>query len=379
MARTGFATTSNLRVTHQSAKFWKYAQPKTFWARRFRGKLMDVEQADGKGLIVASDDNALIQTVMDLEKKRGDKITYPMIAPLTSAGTTGDNDLEGNEEALSLYDYSLELFQIAHAVRGMGRLSERRTQFEIKGKAMPALNDWAARKLDYYTTCALSGVASSDGNVAESAPTTNRYFVGGQTTAGVLSEVANLAALTDTTNYLFGASVIDEVLYMASSGSQILRPIVIDGEDWYVMVIDPLQAKALWKDANWINAQLHANTKGASNPYFKGALGTWKNVILHQYGRLERRLGHAGTDASEYFTTGQSANPLPSGIMSARALLCGAGAAVQAFGDLPRPLTEQFDYGRKWGLGLDMMLDVSKPVFNSEDYGVVAVDTVVVP
>ena len=320
----------------------------------------------------------MIQLRGDFSKDKGDRITFPMRAPLTSQGVQGDNDLEGNEEALTFYDYSMTLFKTRHAVRSEGELSDRRVVFEAKMQAQPALEEWLAAKIDGYTIAALSGVASADANIAASVPTTNRKWTGGQTAAGVITHYAgntdaemlqaNIAAT------LFGPAVISAVKRKAKRTEPIVRPIMINGEAFYVMFIHPLQAKAFKATDEFKDAAQLAATRGPTNPIFTGALGIYDNVILHEVERIHVRTGAGGATAAELF---DAADALPNGTTAARALFCGAQACVHGYGKLPYSKTKEFDYGDEWGIALGVIMAVGKPVFNSEDYGVIVVDTCV--
>ncbi len=380
MARSRFETTSALREVRQSPDPWIFMQSNTFFGK-FIGPLEKPSKNEtGTGIIHTTSENAVVQIRMELMKTKGDKITFPLMAPLTLEGQVDDGDLEGNEEALEFFDFSVELKSTGHAVRGDGDLSDRRVLFNARTQAKMALSTWMGRKIDLYTLMALSGLPSADGNVAEVAPASDRKWIGGQTAAGVLTQTASNthAELTVQATYLFGPRVIETVHRKAVLSEPKIRPIVVDGKDNYVMFIHPYQTKALKATAEWADIQKNANVRSATkNPIFSGALGMWDGVWLHEWERLETRLGAGGATVSEYFN--DSGDPLPNGINAARALFCGAQAAVQAFGRMPRQVSRMFDYRRKWGVGIDCHLAVAKPVFNSLDYGIIVVDTTIVP
>lgn len=381
MAKTQFTTAHALRITKWSAIMFKYGLSNTFFGK-FLGKFQrqaETENTGGKGVNISTDPNAIVQLRMELAKGKGDKITFPMRAPLVSEGVVGDEDLEGTEEAMSFYDYSVELKEIAHAVRTKGRLSDKRVAFDVKQQAVIGLSEWMGRKIDGYTREAMSGIASVDGNVAANPPISLRSkWVGGETEAGVLSHCTNDldAELTVAATYLFGPKTIQAVRRRAQMAVPKVRPIRISGKDYYVMFIHPFQAKALKATDQWNEIQKMAGVRGEKNPIFTGALGMWDGVILHEWERLHTRLGASGTGATELFDTGDTVG---NGVNAARALLCGAQAVVHAFGALPRPLSKMFDYGRKWAVGVDCQLAVSKTEFDSKDYGVIAVDTAIEP
>ena len=69
----------------------------------------------------------IIQIKTELQKDAGDTIHIPLLMPLTGAGISGDNTLEGNEEQLIYRDFSVTIDQIRNGVRIKGRMEEKRT------------------------------------------------------------------------------------------------------------------------------------------------------------------------------------------------------------------------------------------------------------
>jgi len=372
MAKTAFATTHALRVTNWSTYFFKHARYNTFFSK-FIGKPVKAEGVDLK-----TDPNSVCQIMLDLKKKKGDKMVFPMMAPLRGEGVTGDNKLEDNEEALEFYDWNVELKQTRNAVRSEGELSDKRVIFDAKMKAKDGLAEWGGHKVDNYCLAALSGIASADGNVAQNTPSSNRIWNGGQTAADVLENVGTtIAAIDSATNNLFGPRVIEAVKRKAMMTEPKIRPIMYKGKPYYVMLLHPYQVKALKASAAWQAGHLYADVRGEKNALFSGSLGVWDGVILHEWEKIETRYGEGGATESEYFDS--SGDACYSGIYVARALFLGAQSVVQAWGKGPDYKADTFDYDNQWGVALRMMMAASKPEFNSEDYGVIVVNTAYVP
>jgi N4-gp56 family major capsid protein len=370
MAKTGFATTHALRVEHWSAYFFQYARYKSYFGK-FIGKNVPAEGVD-----LSTDPNNVCQIRMDLSKKKGDKITFPMMAPLRGEGVEGDSTMEDKEEAMTFYDWSVELKQVRNAVRSQGKLSDKRVIFDAKMKAKDALGEWGGHKVDNYCLAALSGLPSGN-NIARNTPSTNRIWNGGQTTADVLEKVTDIVNIDSSSANLFGPRVIEAVKRKAQMTEPKIRPIRYNGKDYYVMLIHPYQAKALKASTDWKSGHLYGDVRGEKNALFVGSLGTWDGVIIHDWEKIETRYGEGGITPSEYFdSTGDACY---NGIYVARALFLGAQGVVQAWGEGPEYTPDTFDYGNQWGICLRMMMVASKPEFNSEDYGVICVNTAYVP
>jgi N4-gp56 family major capsid protein len=338
------------------------------------------------GKYAGDSEQSIIQNIYDLEgdKEAGDKITIGLLMELTGAGVVNDGKIEGNEEALVYHDYKTQIFCRGNGVVSGGKMSRKRTAYDIRKDARSVLAGWIKNVIDNDTVLSLSGLANpvlvnDDGAVlAAVAPSTNRKFYGGQTTAGVLTEVANDAAITNASSaHLFGTKVIELLKRKAKMASPIIRPVVVEGKEYYVIFIHPWQVKALRADADWKDAQKSANVRGDKNPIFSGALGVWDGVVVHEYERILYRTGAATQSLpSEYF---EATDICTSGVTVCRALFCGAQAGVHAWGQKPKWMEDNFDYGRRPGVATDFIYRADKTRFNSEDFGVITCDTAAVP
>jgi N4-gp56 family major capsid protein len=244
--------------------------------------------------------------------------------------------------------------------------------FNLKTEFKDALADWMKEILEQDTIYALSGLANPAATISANEPSTNRKWYGGQTTAGVVSSVADDASIDSSTNHLFGPEVISVIKRKAIMSSPKIRPVKLGSDEMYVMFIHPYQTKSLVACDNWINAQLHAANKGPSNPIFKGAdyLGTWDGVALYEHDGILRKLN----TGSQYFESGDVVGI--DGV--ARALFCGAQAGVIGYGQYPGWYEKNFEYNRVPGVATDVIYGIGKPEFDSEDFGVITVDTAAV-
>ena len=371
MAKTNFSRTNALTVEWWSAVTFQYGLFKNYFSK-FVGKKM----ARQKGKMITTSPNAMIQTKQDFKThKKGDKITFALIDPLSGEGVIDDERLEDNEEALTSHDWNMILRRRRHATRSEGQLSDRRPAFDVQVKSRGALGMWLARIHDADIIAAGSGVANSVGTISALAPSSTRVWYGGQKTDDTLEEVANDAAIDSETNNLFGPEVIEVVKRQVTMTEPIMRPIIIGGQEYYLIFIHPLQAKALKQSTKWKAAHQYAGVRGPKSAFFTGALGEWDGVIIHELPKIETRLGAGGSTASEYF---ELADDCASGITVARALFCGAQAVCAGYGGRPRWTEDKFDYDNEWGIALSLFLAIGKTQFNSIDFGVCVVDTAIV-
>lgn len=307
MAKTGFLTGNALTVKLWAATLFKEAM-KSVYLSKFMG-----EGADN-----------IIQVKNDLTKKKGDKITIGLRMRMTGAGQSSSDSgitLEGNEEALVFYDFAIELAEYGHAIRARSKLDLQRPAFDLRTEMKDALREWLAEKIEKLLIADL---------VANPTP---RHTIDHSTTM---------------TNQL-NVAEIQQAKRAAQLVAPKVRPINIEGGEYYVMLVHPYATKSLKTDSDWKNAQLYANIKGRKNPIFTGALGMIDGVVLHEY------------DRDDLILTGSKCI----------CLLLGAQAACLGYAQHPSWLEKLFDYNRIPGVGSDFLLAHGKSVFNTEDFGTI--------
>jgi len=359
--------------------------------------------------------NNIIQVNRDLSKDPGDKVTFELDMPLSNAGGYDDSDLEGNEEQMSFYNFPVTIHERSNAVKSAGKMTDKRTAVDIRRKALVALMRWGAEQLDNDLLYALSGLGNQNTYVGEAtsniqtvnehAPSTNRIWRGGQNAAGtVIAETTELllgdASTSDYANYLFGTKVIDIIKVRAQLAVPKFRPLMINGKAYYVMLIHPLQAKAIRAEtgnAGWMNIQALANVRGINNPLFAkegagaerifdGAIGVWNDVILYEYERIQTRVAGESFDDATNANNVIHSNVVAGTSRVARALLLGCQAGCLAWGQTWKRYEKDFDYNRKPGTATDAIYGASKTVFNDpgaaqnantaqDDFAAYAVDT----
>ena len=361
---------------------------------------------------IGTSDNAIIQVDKNFIKEQGDKITFALRTLLVGDGQTDDGTYTGNAEAMTFYSNSVVLHEQGNSVALAGNMTEQSAYAKLRPKGRAAIREWVANVqtrgiLDSLCGLSLttlnggivSGVRAKDASaneietVTKVAPvkgvTAPRCFIGGQDSAGAITEVATDSALLDAGDMEFGTSVISEVKRMAvattnAAGVPIspVRPVMVGGEPWYVFFVSRLQLKALRADAAWLQAQREANLRGNTNPIFTGAEGIWDGVVIRVTDTLPRRLGAGGVTLAEGFETADDLvtnDALAATVASNRAVFCGAQAVNMAWGKMP-VWKEGFNdppHNTKWVTHTDWIYGIKKTIFNSIDFGCIVVDTVV--
>ena len=242
-------------------------------------------------------------------------------------------------------------------------MSEQRIPFSVREEARVGLQDWWADRIDTSIINQLTGNTGQGDNryngfVTPVAPVqsatagVNRWvFPENQTTEGSLSSAST-----------FTLATIDKAVASAKTAVPLVRPLKVNGGEYFVAFIHPWQTYSLRASTaanDWPVIQRAAMQGGevAKNPIFTGAIGVYNNTIIVETVRVP-------TITSS----------------TRRAVFCGAQAAVFALGqdnssEKMSWVEELFDYENQLGVSAGMIYAAVKPIFNSRDFGTVAMSS----
>ena len=349
MAVTNYGVNANEAVKLWSRKLAREALKATY-----------IQKFIGEG------DDSVIQMRNDTKKGPGDRVRVTLRMQLTGDGVQGDNNLEGNEEALTTYTDDFVINQLRHAVRNAGKMSQQRVPFSVREEAMSGLRDWWSDRWDTWFFNQICGyTVQSDtrytGNNTVTAPSAGRKIFA----TGSADETVN----ADNTK-IMTLSLIDKAVEAAKVATPLIRPININGGKHYVMFLHPYQVTDLRTSTStgqWLDIQKAAMSGGkvGENPIFTGALGMYNGVVLHEAIRVTQGV-HSTTGAAQTSTR--------------RAVLCGAQAGVCGFGQGHSFKEyswneELFDYGNQLGVEAGCIGGLKKSIYNSVDFGTITVST----
>ena len=383
MALTNFGMLTGDQLQTWSRDFWRVARNMSF-----------INQFAGSG------QNALVQRITELTKsEKGTKANITLLADMTGDGITGDNTLEGNEEALRAFDITIELDQLRFANRIAGRMADQKTVVNFREQSRDALAYAIADRMDQLAFLTLSGVAythktngglratsSSAGHELVdlvfasdvSAPTSARHLrvdvSGGTSTLAAGDTTATVA--TDKIAYR------DIVNLKAYAKDHYIRGIRGAGnEEMFHMFVTPQQMADLKLDSDFLANVRNAGVRGPGNSLFAGSSSLMVDgVMIHEFRHVF---------STEGATTGTSANAGAAGykwganadVVGARALFCGAQALAMADIGLPEIVEDTFDYENQAGISIGKIFGLRKPKYNSDvsgsvqDFGVICLDT----
>ena len=287
--------------------------------------------------------DSIVQSKTNLEKSKGDQITFGLRMRLTGTGVTEGQTLEGNEEDLTTYSHTLVLQQYRHAVKWDASMSVQRAVYDIPMESKDAIKNWGVEKIDQLHFDAL--LAS---------PT--KIFYPSGTTLLSTTTLSTATAAIDATQK-FEPKFMNIMRAWAKTGGdrdQIpLKPVKVNGKDYYVCLVGEDVLCDLELDADYQQGLREAERRGPDNPIFTGATAIVGGVVIHSHENMATvSTGGAGSD-----------------VPYTKCVFMGQQALVMGYGKRPRLVERDFDYDTEKGVAWDMIMRVNKPVFNSLDYG----------
>ena len=379
MANTNFGTLTGDQLQAWSRDFWRVARNASF-----------INQFAGTG------QNAAVQRITELTKsEKGTKANLTLLADMTGDGITGDNTLEGNEEALRAYDITIELDQLRFANRIAGRVADQKTIVNFRETSRDMLAYAMADRIDQLAFLALSGVAythKTNGALRTtsattghelvdlefasdvSAPTTNRH----RRVSGTTLAAGDTTAVTATDKLAY-RHIVELKAYAKDNYIRGMR--AAGNQEVFHLFVTPQQMADLKLDSDFLANVRNAGVRGPSNELFAGSSSLMVDgVMVHEFRHVF---------STEGATTGTSANAGAAGyqwgvdadVNGARALFVGAQALAMADIGLPEIVEDTFDYGNQLGISVGKIFGLRKPKYNAdinggvEDFGVICLDT----
>jgi N4-gp56 family major capsid protein len=319
--------------------------------------------------LIGDSPTSIIHRKKDLQKAPGDRIYYNLRMQISGRGVTEGGVLEGNEESLTIYQDSVVVNELYHAVRVPSKdsIDAQRVPWDLMMEAKDALVDWYAKRMSVSFFNAVCGNTTQTDTIytgfnATTAPSSGRVI----RPAGAANDETMTSDL-----YKMDLRLIDYAKEAAKIASPMIRPVRIDGKDCYVMYLDPRQVTDLRTNTStgqWLDiVKAYENGFGKDSQIVKGSIGMYNGVILREAPDDTIPLGvNSSTGAAVSNTR--------------RAVLLGAQAAGISFANDGGPntyktKTETFDYGREVGIGVGTIFGIKKTRFNSVDYGTIVVPT----
>ena len=369
MAVTNFNALTTEQKTVWSRDMWKQARNFAF-----------VSKFSGRG------PNAMIQRVTELTKsEKGTRAVITLVADLEEDGVAGDDQLEGNEEAIRAYDQVIQIDQLRQANRHKGRLADQKSVVNFREQSRDVLAYWLADRMDQLAFLTLSGVAytyktngaSRSGSSLQNleyaadvtAPSTNRFFRWDDTT-GLEAGDTSAVVSTDTPTWAMLVELKARAKELYIRG--IKGP---GGQEFYHVFMNPRGMAKLRQDADYLANVRNAGVRGSSNELFKGTDTVMVDgLFIHEYRHVFDTLG--ATSGVDKWGAGNDVD-------GQRVIFAGAQALGMADIGSPTWVEKGFDYDNQQGISVGKIFGFLKPVFRAvttttdEDHGLLVCDTAI--
>lgn len=332
---------------------------------------------------IGDDAGSVIHRKTEMEKSKGDQVTFGLRIQLTQGGFTENDLAEGNGESLTIYTDAIVINELGAVagIKGENTIDDQRVPFNMREEARAGLAEWFQKRSSvtfFNQVCGYTPANSSPfgakytGMQSVVAPSSGRQLWQGSLTAD--------ESIGSTNTFTTG--LIDKAKEMAITASPLVRPINIKAttgdvgdfenvqEGKYVMFLHPYQVTDLRISSGtnqWADIQKAAMQGGliTKNPIYTGAIGEWNNVILKS--AIDVTQGVNSSSGAAITTV-------------RRAVLCGGQAAVIGYGMKNKPAKYRwneapFDHGRRVEISAWTIWGLKKSQFNSVDYGTIVVST----
>ena len=343
------------------------------------------QRGSGKPIIVNSDKFK--------GKGNGDSIRYHFVPQYKGPGIRGQNkSVTGNEKTIDEFYTDVRVDQITQAFKTKGKVTELRSIIPIRDEFKTQLVNWFKMVTEWDMVAALTGymtdgvefldgyTINEDGIINITGDAYTKPLVNGKgrcfrsdfasnkfTTVDVAPEnSSNEALLADmTANDIMSTAVLDNLQMRCKQANTkyAMKPIRMkDGNEYYMLLLEPRAALQLRQDERWVKRQL-SNYQGIktleNDPVATGAMGTWEKIIVKE---------------ADHITTCSA----PDGSKTiARNLLLGSDAAVMGYAQTLDYTEEYTDYKRIFGVAADEIRGIKKLDFNGVDLNIAQVITAI--
>jgi N4-gp56 family major capsid protein len=335
--------------------------------------------------IMGDGNNNPVQTVNELTTtEKGDQCIFFLVSDLVEDGGTGDDEREGNEEAMQSSRQIITIDLLNHGVREKGKMANQKTVLSVRNLGKDKLSYWLGNRVDQMAILTLSGIGyqfNNDGSTRParsklknlafaadvSAPTSKRNLTWNGTNLLGPGDSGYGTALITSSYVPKYKMIVDMIAYARTHR---IKPVLAGGKEYYIILVHPLTLAALKMDDNFQRAVTNAGVRGDSNPWFTGADVMIDGGLIMQHNLTYTTLG--ALDGSKWGSGGH--------VNGTRTLLLGAQALAMADLNISDWVEKLFQYDSVWGINVDKMFGLLKPKFYSiydqstQDFGVLTVD-----
>lgn len=218
-------------------------QQKIVWSRDVWSAARDMMFVKN---FVGTGDNSVIQRITELTKtEKGEKVLMHLVADLVEDGVIGDNEREGNEEAMQSYSQEITIDLMTHSVRNKGKLADQKTVINFRRQGKDKLAFWLANRCDQLAFLTMAGISYAFKN--NGAPRVNSPFPQLAFAANVSAPTSKRALMFDGTSLQVSNTgsittafvpkytmIVDLIAY---AKEHYVKPLMSGGKAYYVLFV----------------------------------------------------------------------------------------------------------------------------------------------
>jgi len=295
-----------------------------------------------------------IVEIRDLAKGAGDRAQYDIVDILQGKPIMGDRRISGRMMKMDFSTEEIVINQYRGGVDPGGRMTKKRTIYDLRKLAMANLDGWNNNMMDNIALVHLAGArgfqtgrdwssvpVESDPDFADILvnevvpPSYNRRF---------LAEDGSTSGAQIDSGDVLTLDVIDSVRTGIDESEYPMQGIQIESGDYnsseddgplYVMYVSPRgysQIRDTNTDKDWNSLVSAAVTRAnmSKHPIFGNGALYWRGIVIKQTNRVIRF--PTGSAMREFASDGTTINTVTTAVGVDRAIVLGAQAMVCAFG-----------------------------------------------
>jgi N4-gp56 family major capsid protein len=312
--------------------------------------------------LMGADEAAVIQLKDDLERRRGDRVTFAFVGRLNGAGVRGHQVLRGNEEILNDRSMTIAVQPIRHAV-AIDDWTAQQSVINKREAAKFALKDWIMELMRSDIINAFMSVATNV-TFAQATPAqrdawvqnnADRILFGGLRANTAGTAAASMANLTNAgppagaaPGTLGTSRMTKRMLELAKRQARAAHPRIRpyrtrNGVDTYVAYLHPLAFRDLRDDPEFRTDLQFAMERGKDNPLFTGGDLLTDGIVVKEEPEFATLTGAGG-----------------GGVDVAQSVLLGAQALGCAWAQRTVTKTDDYDYGFEHGVAVQEIRGIDK-------------------
>lgn len=242
--------------------------------------------------LTATDGSLPFHRLTDLESQAGDQLTVDIYHRLTSQGQYGDVNLVGTQEKLTSDTMTMLINQVSNGVNAGSIMSRKRTLWNHREIGMMKQREWWGRWYDevgFVYAAGTRGAQTGDWLLPVGWTGYSGNSLAAATAGRTILHHSQTAESSITTTDFMDMEMLEYIQYQLKTMDHPPKPCMIDGEELYMLVLNPYSEWTLRKAAgagDW--AQIKKYAKEGQNDIFKGALGRFGNILLFSHSKIPK-------------------------------------------------------------------------------------------